>query len=54
MSASVTCGGSGLNIFMVYAILNSAFLVGSIASNEISVVEGGYLRSVMISFATCF
>ena len=51
VSATVTCGGSGLIIFVVYAIFNSAFLVGSLASNEISVVEDSLLRGVMISFA---
>ena len=54
VSASGTCGGISLSIFMVSAIFNIVFLVGSPASNEISVVEGGSLRSVMISFAACF
>ena len=48
MSASGTCGGSVLSIFLLSAIFNSAFIVGSTASNEISVVEGGALRSLMI------
>ena len=54
VSESVTCGGSGLSILMVYKIFNSSFLVGSTASNKISVVEVGAMRSVMISFADCF
>ena len=54
MSESGTCGGSGLSLFMVYSILNSAFLVGFPASNEISIVEGIALRSVIISFPACF
>ena len=33
---------------MIFAIFNSAFLVRSPAFNEISLVEGGALRSVMI------
>ena len=33
---------------MVSAIFNSAFIVGSPDLNEISVVEGGALRNVMI------
>ena len=51
---SVTAVGSGLSIFMVSAIFNSAFLVGYPASDEFSIVEGGALRSEMISFAACF
>ena len=54
VSESGTCGGSGLSLFMVYSILNSAFLVGYPASNEIASVEGGAQRSVMISFAARF
>ena len=54
MYVSGNCGGSGLSLFMVSAIFNSAFIVEFPASNEISVVEGGALRSVMISFAACF
>ena len=38
---------------MVYAIFNISFLVGSTASNEIPVVEGGALNNVMISFTAC-
>ena len=53
MSASGNCGGSDSNIFILSAIFNSAFLVGSTYSNEIVVVEGGALRSVMISFTAC-
>ena len=48
MSEGVSCGGSGLIILMVSAIFNNVFLVGSPDSNEISVVEGRALRSVMI------
>ena len=48
MSEGVTCGGSGLGLLMVSAIFNNSSLVGSTASNEISVVEGGAPRSVMI------
>ena len=54
VSESGNCGCIGLSIFMVSTILNSEFLVGSPASNENSVVEGGALRSVMILFAACF
>ena len=54
VSSSGTCGGGGLILFMVSAILNSAFLVGYLASNKISVVEGVTLRSAMISFSACF
>ena len=48
VSEGVTCGGSGLGLLMVSAIFNNSSLVGSTASNEISVVEGGAPRSVMI------
>ena len=51
---SAIYGGSGLSILMVSAIFNSTFLAGYPAFNEISIVKGGALRSVMISFATCF
>ena len=54
VSASGTCGSSVSSLFMVSAIFNSAFIVGSPASNEIYVVEGGALRSVMVSFTACF
>ena len=54
MSASGTFGGSVLSIFMVSVFFNIAFLVGSPASNKIYVVEGGALRSVMVSFTACF
>ena len=53
VSESGTCGGSCLSLFMVTEIFNGAFLVGCPASNEISVVEGGALRSVMISSSAC-
>ena len=54
VSASGTCCGIGSILFMVSSIFNSEFIVGSPASNEISVVECGALRSLMISFAVCF
>ena len=38
-------------VVVLSAIFNSTFHVGSIASNEISVVGGGTLSSVMISFS---
>ena len=38
---------------MVSATFNGEFNFGSPASNTISVLEGGALRSVVISFATC-
>ena len=39
---------------MVFAVFNGAFIIVSPASNEIDLVEGGALRSAMISFATSF
>ena len=54
MYESGTCGGSGFSIFMVSTIFNSNFFIGYPDSNEIFVVEGGALRSVMILFAACF
>ena len=50
----VACDESGSSLLMVSAIFKNVFLAGSPASNGIAVVEGGSLRSVMMSFSACF
>ena len=54
VSGGFTCGGLVLNIVLVSAIFNNEFLVGSLSSDKIEVVEGGSLNSVTLLFADCF
>ena len=54
MSAIGTCGGSSSSLFILSSISNSKFIIRYTYFNEIAVMEGGSLSSVIISSASCF
>ena len=54
VSAIGTCGGSSSSLFMLSSISNGKFIIRYTYFNEIAVMEGGSLSSVIISSASCF